>query len=46
MTTNTFRNILIIALIAGFIHTAISLKSDFVELRVNRINNIETALNQ
>lgn len=40
------RNILAILLIAGFCYTAIEAKENFTELRLDRIQQIETALNQ
>lgn len=40
------RNLFIIGLIIGFVCTALETKTSFMELRANRISQIETALNQ
>lgn len=40
------RNLFIIGLVCGFIYTTLETKSSFIELRANRISQIETALAQ
>ena len=44
--TTMLRNLFILGLICGFIYTTFSIKSDFTELRVNRIAQIEAVLAQ
>jgi hypothetical protein len=40
------RNILAIALIASFFYVISDIRQDFMELRIDRITQIETALNE